>query len=206
MGESKHTEGPIDMVLHCPACGMQHIDAPDKAQAKRGEYGWEEWDNPPHRSHLCHHCGHIWRPADVPTNGVAAVKTKGKEDSPIVNRLAAEVERQPCGHPISMLLRSAETGQPLYCEACDDKSARRDGEQRERELAADLRAEVDRLRAENEALKRKCEALTEYFYAQQGLITTLGHPDATAADEEAAEDRAVKAAVAASVVLREPAS
>src|SRR5574340_600312 len=23
------------------------------------------WDNPPHRSHLCHGCGHIWRPADV---------------------------------------------------------------------------------------------------------------------------------------------
>ncbi len=35
----------------------------------------------PHRSHLCHGCGHIWRPADVPTNGVVATKTKGKADS-----------------------------------------------------------------------------------------------------------------------------
>jgi hypothetical protein len=41
------------------------------------------WDNPPHRSHLCHGCGHVWRPADVPTNGVATITTKGKADSPI---------------------------------------------------------------------------------------------------------------------------
>lgn len=40
---------------------------------------------PVHRSHLCRPedggCGHIWRPADVPTNGVDAIKTKGKADS-----------------------------------------------------------------------------------------------------------------------------
>lgn len=65
---------PIDMVLHCPSCGMQHIDAEEHDHP-------EGWDDPPHRSHLCHGCGHIWRPADVPTNGVAAVKTKGKNDS-----------------------------------------------------------------------------------------------------------------------------
>ena len=68
---------PIDRVLHCPACGMQHIDAPK-------DHPLNPWLNPPHRSHLCHGCGHIWRPADVPTNGVQAVKTKGKADSPIV--------------------------------------------------------------------------------------------------------------------------
>lgn len=66
---------PIDMVLHCPACGLQHVDAPD--------HRTPDWNNPPHRSHLCHGCGHIWRPADVPTNGVQAVQTKGKADSPI---------------------------------------------------------------------------------------------------------------------------
>lgn len=54
----------------------------------------------------------------------------------------ASVEAQPCGHPASLLLRSAETGEPLYCELCDDKSARRDAEQREQELLA----EVARLR------------------------------------------------------------
>lgn len=75
---------PIDMVLHCPACGLQHIDegegeGDDGATVSRNDV----WTNPPHRSHLCHGCGHVWRPADVPTNGVAAVKTHGKDDSPI---------------------------------------------------------------------------------------------------------------------------
>lgn len=66
----KHLK-PIDMVLHCPRCNKQHIDVPN-----------DSWTNPPHRSHLCHGCGFIWRPADVPTNGVQAVKTKGQNDSP----------------------------------------------------------------------------------------------------------------------------
>lgn len=66
---------PISMVLHCPACGKQHIDE-----------ATEEWDNPPHRSHLCLFCGRIWRPADVPTMGVAAILTKGANDSPAVEK------------------------------------------------------------------------------------------------------------------------
>ena len=73
---------PIDMVLFCPACGKQHIDAPVEVPG-HGMGG--EWTNPPHRSHLCAGCGHIWRPADVATNGVAAVSTQGKADSPIVS-------------------------------------------------------------------------------------------------------------------------
>lgn len=70
---------PIDMVLHCPVCGVQHIDAPEAAG--HSPHGWH---NPPHRSHLCHSCGYVWRPADVPTNGVLELKTKGKADSPII--------------------------------------------------------------------------------------------------------------------------
>lgn len=61
---------PIDMVLHCPACHTQHIDTIDAT-----------WENPPHRSHLCANCGFVWRPADVDTNGVPAVKTQGQRDS-----------------------------------------------------------------------------------------------------------------------------
>lgn len=57
---------PIDMVLHCPQCHRQHIDAPDSVQ---------------HWSHVCGPCGFIWRPADVPTNGVLAVRTLGRRDS-----------------------------------------------------------------------------------------------------------------------------
>lgn len=87
---------PIDMVLHCPACGMQHIDEKefdgDRVDPYPSSTGEDDpalsWDNPPHRSHLCHGCGYIWRPADVPTNGVAAVKTTGKADSPLATAAA----------------------------------------------------------------------------------------------------------------------
>jgi hypothetical protein len=63
----------IDMILPCPKCGLQHVDAPEPENG---------WDNPPHKSHLCHGCGTIFRPADVPTNGVAQIKTRGENDSP----------------------------------------------------------------------------------------------------------------------------
>lgn len=62
---------PIDMIIFCPKCGMQHVDAPSGS-----------WENPPHKSHLCHGCNWVWRHADVPTNGVAEIATTGKNDSP----------------------------------------------------------------------------------------------------------------------------
>ncbi len=63
---------PLPMVLHCPRCGMQHID-----QAT------DEWSNPPHRSHACQAvgCGCIWRPADVATTGVERTITQGRADN-----------------------------------------------------------------------------------------------------------------------------
>jgi len=61
---------PIAMVLHCPQCHKQHIDSPTAT-----------WKNPPHRSHLCAHCGCVWRPADVPTTGVEAVTSRGRKDT-----------------------------------------------------------------------------------------------------------------------------
>lgn len=76
---------PIDMVLHCPACGVQHIDEPDERTP--------DWKNPPHRSHLCHGCEHIWRPADIATNGVRAIVTQGKNDSPRPCRTLFEAGR-----------------------------------------------------------------------------------------------------------------
>src|SRR5205814_9973995 len=39
------------------------------------------WLNPPHKSHLCAACGTIWRPADVETEGVAAIQSKGQHDT-----------------------------------------------------------------------------------------------------------------------------
>ncbi|WP_322083962.1 DUF551 domain-containing protein [Burkholderia sp. BCC1972] len=77
-GQSK----PLDMQLFCPKCGVQHIDHAEPAvEHEHGAVEFDAWDNPPHRSHLCHTCGTIWRPADVPTNGVAAIETRGKADT-----------------------------------------------------------------------------------------------------------------------------
>jgi hypothetical protein len=87
---------PIDMVLYCPRCGVQHIDAPEtyESYSRNPDPTYVGWTNPPHRSHLCHGCDHIWRPADVPTNGVEAVKTKGKNDSPVFEGVDCESEAQ----------------------------------------------------------------------------------------------------------------
>lgn len=74
---------PIPMVIHCPECGAQHIDKPDPEK---------QWDNPPHRSHWCHGCGHVWRPCDLPTVGVEAVTTKGKDDGKILKKKAPSDE------------------------------------------------------------------------------------------------------------------
>jgi hypothetical protein len=82
---------PIPMILFCPACGTQHIDR-DQAEwietyhsgADREYIKHRAWVNKPHKSHLCLKldggCGHIWRPADVPTEGVAEIATKGADD------------------------------------------------------------------------------------------------------------------------------
>ncbi len=89
---------PLNMVLHCPVCRLQHIDEPAPEEFD-DEGRAVHWTNPPHRSHLCHGCGHIWRPADVATNGVAAVKTRGSADSqptpscPDVSQQARELLR-----------------------------------------------------------------------------------------------------------------
>lgn len=73
-------EAPIDMILHCPKCHTQHIDAPE-AFGEGGDCLDGGWTNRPHRSHLCGKCGTIWRPADVCTNGVASIATRGKSDT-----------------------------------------------------------------------------------------------------------------------------
>jgi hypothetical protein len=61
---------PVDMILFCPECTAPHIDEPRAG-----------WANPPHKSHLCHFCGAVWRPADVETNGVERIKTRGVRDT-----------------------------------------------------------------------------------------------------------------------------
>ncbi|KGC13810.1 hypothetical protein DM48_348 [Burkholderia gladioli] len=72
---------PIPMLLFCPRCGTQHIDAPEDAECDGEVVHSAGWSNPPHRSHLCHACGIVWRPADVATVGVEAIETSGKADT-----------------------------------------------------------------------------------------------------------------------------
>lgn len=48
---------PIPMLLHCPMCSERHID--------EGEFATKV-----HHTHACQTCGHVWRPAVVPTVGV----------------------------------------------------------------------------------------------------------------------------------------
>lgn len=67
---------PIPMLLWCPHCGHQHVDGPDDPDSG--------WTNPPHRTHQCHLCGWRWRFCDLPTTGVAVIKTAGQDDkSPV---------------------------------------------------------------------------------------------------------------------------
>lgn len=48
---------PIPMLMWCPECGGRHVDV--------GDFALKE-----HHTHACQHCGHVWRPAIVPTVGV----------------------------------------------------------------------------------------------------------------------------------------
>lgn len=94
------TAEPIDMILFCPRCGTHHIDVPEDETAFRHRMEAfslvaepqdsypSRWTNPPHKSHLCHNCYAVWRPADVPTNGVAHIKTRGKDDNTWTNSAA----------------------------------------------------------------------------------------------------------------------
>lgn len=91
---------PIDMILFCPRCGTQHVDSEQSEtdfrhlmeawslNAEPQDHVPTRWTNPPHKSHLCHQCGAVWRPADVPTNGVAQIKTRGKRDNTWTNSVA----------------------------------------------------------------------------------------------------------------------
>jgi hypothetical protein len=58
-------DAPIPMILHCPKCGGQHID--------RGIWATVRV----HRTHLCEHCGELFRPHGFRSHDKATV---GVED------------------------------------------------------------------------------------------------------------------------------
>lgn len=108
---------PIDMILFCPRCGTQHVDTPETERHYRARLSnampaelAPRWMNPPHRSHLCHQCHAVWRPADVPTNGVARINTRGKEDLTWTNTVVAPAEPlQPEGEQMKIELGASPT-------------------------------------------------------------------------------------------------
>jgi hypothetical protein len=63
---------PIDMIIYCPKCKFQHVDRPAPEI---------EWFNPIHKSHLCSSCLTIFRTADVYTNGVHTIQSRGANDT-----------------------------------------------------------------------------------------------------------------------------
>ncbi len=85
---SEAQQKPVDMLLFCPNCGEQHVDEakPDACETcGQNLQGcacetFTAWLNPPHKSHRCSYCNHVFRPADVPTNGVLQIQTAGKND------------------------------------------------------------------------------------------------------------------------------
>lgn len=56
------------MLLHCPMCGERHIDTGRFARKL-------------HHTHACQGCGHVWRPAIVPTVGVQFLPGFKNEDA-----------------------------------------------------------------------------------------------------------------------------
>lgn len=49
---------PVSLELYCPECNGRHID----------QDGWETTEYA-HKTHLCAHCGHEWRPFPYATVG-----------------------------------------------------------------------------------------------------------------------------------------
>lgn len=101
---------PIPMLMFCPKCALQHVDAPSAAR---------EWDNPPHRSHECQGCGHVWRHADVATTGVLKIDSHGVRDGSPYPRRAHRRYRHVCpfcGHT-SMRSFAAVQENP-FCARC----------------------------------------------------------------------------------------
>jgi hypothetical protein len=131
-GKVEQPSAPIPMVLHCPSCGVQHIDKSehDPYPAFGPGMDQERWLNPPHRSHLCHGCGHIWRPADVATTGVAAVQTKGSADSPMVHpatEISIDLLTGAVTHTVDQP-RAPSLSDQVKCKRCGGTGVVDDGE------------------------------------------------------------------------------
>lgn len=132
-------------------------------------------------------------PAQQPRVGTIGHVSAGKTTliaavTPLLKAQQPQAEAvQACGHPMSLLLRSAESNEPLYCEACDDKSGRHDAERRETELL-DVKRHLQEKIASADALKlHAIEELCQLGYTVKDgelippdhlhkLVEAAGHP------------------------------
>jgi len=80
----------------------------------------------------------------------AEVDAHGKTCLQLATAINERDKTLPCGHPCSLMLKSAETGADLYCELCDNISGRCDAEQMETELRAKVASLESQLAAARE--------------------------------------------------------
>lgn len=158
---------PIRMVLHCPRCHVQHIDEPDERTPG--------WNNPPHRSHLCHACGCIWRPADVPTMGVASTETRGKADTWSPAHPAPEsreADEEKCNAPNDGRTRYPECDceSKAMCEY-EPEAGQREGVE---EIAMRCGARLDRSRGAYTLTGEQLRAVARRLAAQPILSRDAG--------------------------------
>lgn len=73
-----------------------------------------------------------------------------------------------CGHPSSLMLRSAETGKALYCELCDERKRRRDAESMEEHY----KARAEKAEAERDALRATGWAALRLLDSVRVFVTT----------------------------------
>lgn len=100
----------VDLLLFCPQCGEQRVDEPQPEK---------DWNNPPHRSHECQFCNHIWRPSDVATNGVLAIQTKGQRDGNARPRYFATAHDYEQAE-LEQVLGRLRQGEKLLAHACEN--------------------------------------------------------------------------------------
>lgn len=101
---------PIPMVMFCPSCGEQHIDAAEPPS----EANPQGWDNPPHRTHKCKACQYEWRHCDVPTTGVAMTASQGQNEGRPLAKAAPAT-----GQALFGLRKAVYDTQQLRASACN---------------------------------------------------------------------------------------
>lgn len=136
---------PVPMHLECPKCGTVHVDTWDDAGT--------DWAVRPHKTHLCLHCGNLWKPFEFPTVGVAA---GAPEASGVISldtaaeRIVAAARAANCA--VSYSLESlTHTPEAANCRRCRWEGGCKRAESAE--------SESDRLRAQLQAAEAQIAAV-----------------------------------------------